>query len=148
VSTITSPDPPTGRRRGVELRVVALMGLEALSLAAMSVRHLTGTLASGSKPFEPGGAGIAEALICLALTGGAITLARARPAGRSIALAALAFAILGFIVGLTFTIRGGGAIDIAYHATVLPLLLLTLLLLLRNRAPSPPSSAPRPRTST
>ena len=46
-------------------------------------------------------------------------------------LAALPFAIVGFLIGLSFTIRGGDAIDIAYHATVLPLLPLTLAVLLR-----------------
>jgi hypothetical protein len=43
------------------------------------------------------------------------------------------FAIVGFVVGLDFTVRGGAAIDIAYHATVLPLLLCTLAALLAPR---------------
>jgi RND superfamily putative drug exporter len=131
-----SPPPPQtpaaleeGVRMSVELRIAALMGLEAASLAAMSSLHLTGTLAGGVKPFQPSQAGIAEALICLVLTAGSVTLARARSARRGVALVAVAFAILGFIVGLNFTIQGGDAIDIAYHATVLPLLLVTLLLL-------------------
>ncbi len=107
------------------------MGVEAASLAAMSTLHLTGTLAGGGTD-----AGVAEALICVALTAGAIAHARARPGGRTVALAAVAFAILGFLVGLSETIRGGDSIfGIAYHATVLPLLVLTMLLLVRNRAP-------------
>ena len=44
----------------------------------------------------------------------------------------LAFAIFGFIVGLTFTIRGGDAIDLAYHATMLPVLTATAALLART----------------
>jgi hypothetical protein len=39
-------------------------------------------------------------------------------------------AIGGFVVGLNFTVRGGGAVDIAYHAVVPPLLLVSLLALL------------------
>jgi hypothetical protein len=112
-----------------------LMGLEAASLAVMSSLHLTGTLAGGSKPFQANDAGIAEALICLALNAGAAAIARRWPNARAIALGTVAFAILGFLIGLNFTARGGDAIDIAYHATVLPLLLLTLFLVWRQAHP-------------
>jgi hypothetical protein len=105
-----------------------VMGLEAASLAVMSALHLSGTLGGGSKSFEPNNAGIAEALICLALLYGATALWRCFPNARTTTLGAVAFAIVGFVIGLSFTIRGGNAIDLAYHATMLPLLLLTLLL--------------------
>src|SRR5262249_36021774 len=52
---------------------------------------------------------------------------------RDAAIAATAFAIIGFLVGLSFTVRGGTAIDVAYHATMLPLLLFTFLVLTRTR---------------
>jgi hypothetical protein len=120
------------RSARTERRIAALIGLEAASLAVVSALHLTGILAGGTKPYEPADAGIAEALICLALTGGAIALTRGWPNARGIASGTLAFAILGFLVGLAFTVRGGHAIDIAYHLTVLPLLLVTLLLLRRR----------------
>jgi O-antigen/teichoic acid export membrane protein len=110
------------------------MGLQAASLAVISPLHLTGTLAGGAKPFEPTDAGIAEAVICLVLITGAVALARDRERGRGIALSTVVFAIAGFIVGLTFTIQGGDAIDIAYHATMLPLLLVTLIALTGRRA--------------
>jgi hypothetical protein len=126
-----------------ERLVVTLMGLEAASLAVMSSLHLTGTLADGSKPFQPNDAGIAEALICVALIGGAAALVCRWPNARAIALGTVAFAILGFVVGLNFTARGGHAIDIAYHATVLPLLLLTLFLV--RRTPAPSTSPPQPQ---
>ena len=116
----------------LERRIVALMSLEAASLAVMSSLHLTGTLAGGSKPFEPSDAGIAEALICLALIAGTVAFQRRWPNGGGIALGTVAFAILGFLVGLNFTVQGGDAIDIAYHASVLPLLVLTLAALLRR----------------
>jgi hypothetical protein len=50
------------------------------------------------------------------------------------------FAIVGFAVGLSFTLRGGGTVDVVYHALMLPLLLLTLVVLLRDDLrQSPPS---------
>lgn len=107
--------------------IVALMGFEAASLAVISALHLTGTLAGGSKPFKPTGAGIAEGVICLVLIVGVVALARDPERGRRIALATLVFAILGFIVGLNFTVQGGDPIDVVYHATVLPLLVVTLI---------------------
>ena len=117
-----------------------LIALEAASLAIMSVLHLTGILGGGTKPFGRTDAGVAEAVICVALIGGAAALARDSSRGRLIALATVAFAILGFILGLNFTIQGGGAIDIAYHATVLPLLLVTLAALWRWPTARQPAS--------
>jgi hypothetical protein len=108
-------------------RTALLMALEAASLAVMSVLHLTGALAGGSKPYRPAPAGIAEAVICIALLAGATAIERDHPNARSIALATVTFAILGFLIGLSFTITGGKAVDVAYHAAVLPLLLLTLV---------------------
>ncbi len=40
----------------------------------------------------------------------------------------------GFVVGLTFTISGGAAIDLAYHAVMLPILVATAVQL-RPRHP-------------
>jgi hypothetical protein len=111
--------------------VAALMGFEAATLAAIAALHLGGVLADGSDPFDPFDAGVAEAVICVVLASGAAALLRRWPYARILALGAAAFAILGFGVGLNFTIRGGGAIDVAYHATVLPLLLVTLAALVR-----------------
>jgi hypothetical protein len=65
------------------------------------------------------------------LVAGALALVRG---SRRAALAAVAFAIAGFGVGLSMTVRGGAAGDIAYHATMLPLLLFTLVLLGRGSA--------------
>jgi hypothetical protein len=111
--------------------VVTLMSLEAGSLAVVASLHLSHVLAGGKKPFRPTAAGIAEAVIALALLGGILALRRSSSDRRAIAAASVGFAIVGFVVGLGFTLRGGDTIDIAYHATVLPVLLATLLLLLR-----------------
>ncbi len=110
---------------------VALMGLAATSLAVISALHL-GHVLTGKKPFRATDAGIAEAVICAVLVYGIVALLRRSTHGRGVALAAVAFAIVGFVVGLTFTVRGGDTIDIAYHAAVLPLLLVTLLVLRRR----------------
>jgi hypothetical protein len=113
-------------------RIATLMGFEALTLAIISPLHLSGVLGAGAKPFNPTAAGTAEAIIGAVLLIGALALVSNR---RNVAIAATAFAIVGFLVGLSFTFGGGTAIDIAYHATMLPLLLLTLLVLLRRRRP-------------
>jgi hypothetical protein len=101
----------------------ALMGFEASTLAVMSALNLTGSLA-GSEPFDPGG--IAEAIICVLLAAGAVALGRGAPGSRRLAIGALMFAILGFVIGLNFTVRDVDGVAITYHATVLPLLVLTL----------------------
>lgn len=124
--------------------VAILIGFQAATLAIMSLLHLTGVLAGGKRPFRPTDAGIAEAVISVVLIGGAAALTRHSLHGRAIAVAALGFATLGVIVGLTFTIGGGDAIDVAYHATILPLLLITLAavtgkLPVRPQPPAAPS---------
>jgi hypothetical protein len=116
----------------VRRRLPRLMGVEAATLAVMSFLHLSGILAGGSKPFDRTDAGVAEALICLALTCGAVALLRKTPRARGVAVATIGFAILGFLAGLNFTIQGGDRIGIAYHATLLPLLIFSLVLPLRT----------------
>jgi hypothetical protein len=113
-------------------QIALMMVFVAATLAVASILHLTGALSDGSKPFRPSGAGVAEAVICVVLAAGAAALFRHPVRGRRPALAALAFAVFGFIVGLTFTISGGAAIDLAYHLTMLPVLVLTIASLLRR----------------
>ena len=117
-------------RRGRREVVTGLMVLVAGSLAIMSALHLSGILGGGAKPFDPTDAGIAETVIACVLLGGAVALTRG---SRILPPVALAFAIIGFLVGLHFTTGSGDAIDVAYHATVLPLLALTLTTLVRTR---------------
>ena len=128
--------------------IAILMGFEALTLAVISPLHLSGVLGGGTKPFNPTAAGTAEAVICVVLILGALALLRDGPHARNAALAAVSFAIVGFLIGLSFTLRGGDALDIAYHATMLPLLLLTLVLLARTRQPRPGMSIPHGHNDT
>jgi drug/metabolite transporter (DMT)-like permease len=133
-ATVDRPRPGRAPSRRRDRAVVALMAVEAVTLALFSTLHLTGALHVGSGNSNSSGAGVAEALICVAVAAGAVAFAR-RPAdrGRSAALAAVAFAVLGFIVGLTFTVSGGDAIDLLYHAIMLPVLLATGVVLLWGR---------------
>ena len=118
-------------KTSTRLLIVTVMGFEALTLAVISPLHLSGVLGGGVKPFNPTAAGTAEAVIGVVLVLGALALGRASARGRDAAAAATAFAIIGFLVGLSFALRGGDAIDVAYHAVMLPLLLLTMVALLR-----------------
>jgi hypothetical protein len=58
--------------------------------------------------------------------GGVGALARLTLHGRAVAVGTIGFGILGVVAELTFTIQRGDAIDVAYHATLLPLLIVTL----------------------
>jgi hypothetical protein len=123
--TPTKPTRNANCRQPIDHRLAALMAFEAATLAVMSTLHLTGALSGGSRPFSAPHAGAAEAIIGVVLLAGAAAVFRERPTARTVALAAIWFAIAGFILGLSFTIRGDGGIDIAYHAVMLPILLVT-----------------------
>jgi hypothetical protein len=107
------------------------MAFEAISLAVAATLHLSGHVHGRGKPFDADHAGIAEAIIAVALAGGALALLRAAGHARAIALATTGFAIAGFGVGLTITTQDGDLPDIAYHLTVLPMLILSLIALAR-----------------
>lgn len=113
-----------------------LMMAEAVSLAVMSTLHLTGRLGGGGFPYRPSEAGIAEALIGAVLFAAAVAALIAPERARPFAIGSVVFAIIGFGVGISITIRGGSVPDIAYHSTVLPILLVTLALVLRSGANS------------
>jgi glycerol uptake facilitator-like aquaporin len=128
-------DRPRGHgRQRRRLTMPALMAFEAATVAVFSALHLSGALHVGSGNSPSTSAGVAEAVISVVLVAGAVALAR-RPGGRGrrTALLAVGFAIVGFVIGLSFTVRGGDAIDLAYHATMLPVLLGTAAALVRRR---------------
>jgi hypothetical protein len=106
-------------------RIALLMGLVAASLAVMSTLHLAGAFEGRTDT----GAGIPEAIIGAALVAGALALLRG--GNRRAAVAALAFAVVGFLVGLRFTIDDGG-VQLAYHAAALPVLVFGLALATRR----------------
>jgi peptidoglycan/LPS O-acetylase OafA/YrhL len=121
--------------RAVVRRIAATMAFVAATLAVASVLHLSGVARGRSEPFDADHAGVAEAIIGVVLMFGAVALARAPARSRAIGIATIGFAILGFVVGLNFTVRGGHAPDVAYHILVLPVLIATLIVLLRAGRP-------------
>jgi hypothetical protein len=120
-------DQTTTRRRR---RIAGLMGLEALSLAVFSTLHLSGAIHGASGSHSASDAAIPEAVICVVLAAGAVSMRSARAGFRRDAVAATGFAILGFVVGLSSTLNGGPVIDLVYHLTVLPMLVATLFAVL------------------
>jgi hypothetical protein len=121
--------------RHVVRAVAAVLTLISVSLAVAAILHLTGQVRGRAKPFDSGDAGIAEAIIGAVLAGGSIAIYRNARRARTIGLTVTVFAIVGFIVGLTVTTRAGRWPDIAYHLTILPLLVGSLLILLRATGP-------------
>jgi peptidoglycan/LPS O-acetylase OafA/YrhL len=120
--------PPHGGDH-VRPAVAVLMAAEAASLAVMSYLHLHGDIGGGAgTPFRSSAAGIAEAVIGVVLLAGALAAWRIPDRARPAVLAAVVFAIIGFVVGISITISGRSGVDIAYHATVLPILVVTLIL--------------------
>jgi hypothetical protein len=107
-----------------------LMIFTATTLVIASTLHLSGADQGGGDPFSPNRAGVAEAVIAVVLLAGVAALRRG---ARRLAIASVVFAVAGFLVGLSMTIRGGAAADVAYHAVMLPILLLTLVQLARSR---------------
>ena len=135
-----TPRRPANSGRPARPSVALLMGFEAFTLAVFATLHLSGALRIGSSASGRAsyGAGVAEALICVALAGGAWALVRSpapAAARRRVARFALGFAITGFIVGLTFTVDSGDPIDLGYHLVMLPVLVATTVLLARRPAP-------------
>lgn len=117
-----------------------VMAGTAVTLAVASVLHLT------AAPPQPSPAGIAEAILCLALSSGSAAIKAGLRNARAVATATVGLAIVGFGLGISITARGGATADIAYHAAMLPILLATLAVLLRRetgRRDQSYQSAPR-----
>jgi hypothetical protein len=116
-------------------RLAVALALEAVTVGVFAILHLSGVLRVGSGSGPSYGAGVAEGLICLALVGGAWALHRSGAAARGLraALSAVVFAVFGFLVGLSFTVDGGDAIDLAYHIVMLPVLIGTAAALALSR---------------
>ena len=101
---VDTHQPNSGTQQQIsERHMAALMGLIAASLAVFATLHLTGILGGGSKPFRPDDAGIAEAITAVVLAYGSVVLLRTPGRARVPALVATGFAIVSFIVGLSFT---------------------------------------------
>ena len=120
-------------------RIAWLMLFVAATLGVASALHLSGGV-HGSPPFDADQAGLAEALIGVVLAGCALVMLRTPVRARGAGLAGTAFAVAGFGVGLSFTVQGGHASDIAYHVVLLPVLLVAFVVLVRHKPRTRPSS--------
>lgn len=113
-------------------RMAAFMFFVAVTLWVASALHLLGAVHGRTKSFSSSGAGTAELVIGMVVAAGAAAVQIGSERGRPFALAAIGFTIVGFLVGLSFTARGGALPDIAYHLTVLPLLVAAFITLVRH----------------
>jgi hypothetical protein len=111
-------------------RAAALMGFVVATLVVFSTLHLTGVSNGGAPPHGVNRAGIAEATIAVVLVVGILGLLRGK---RRIAIGTIVFAIVGFGIGLSMTAHEGATGDIAYHATMLPILFFMLAVAWRTR---------------
>jgi len=126
--------PERRQLRQVDRRVGMLMVFEAATLAVAATVHLAGYTPAGSKPpFDASHAGVAEAIIGVALAYGATEVLRSSSRAWGAAVATTSFAILGFLVGLTITTQGGDVPDVVYHLIMLPIIITSLVILLRTR---------------
>ena len=107
-----------------------LMVLAALTLFTASAVHAS--LLGAIDPFE--GAALPEAIIGAVLLAGALGALFWWPGSWPYALGGTLFAVVGTLVGLTFTLPRGSPGDIAYHVSLLGVLLLVTALLVRWRS--------------
>jgi hypothetical protein len=127
-------------------RIALAMAVVAATLAVASALHLTGHVSGRDSPFDADHAGVAEAIIAAVLVAGAAVMIWLPAKARITAVLVNGFAVIGFIVGLTMTTRGGHLPDITYHLVVLPVLVLNLVAALRTQSGSnstPPASKRR-----
>lgn len=124
--------------------LTSLLLVEGASFIAASLVH-RGVLVGG---YEHDKAAVAETVIGAVLLGGAL-LAWVRPARtRAVALATQGFALLGTCVGVLTIAIGVGprtAPDLAYHASILVILLAGLVIAARGAPRRTASVAPGAR---
>jgi hypothetical protein len=120
------------RRSPLAIGIGLVMVAATVSLAIASLLHFGVTLPLGtvtiSDPFR--GAAIPEAVLAAVLGIGAAFVLTGRSAAGWVALATTLFALLGTLYGLTVTVRRGEIGDIAYHLSLLTLLIAAVALLL------------------
>jgi hypothetical protein len=135
----------------VDRRFAVVMLAEAATFGAASYLHLDGRIPLGFTTITGehfGRASVPEAVIGVVLAVGAMVVAVAPGGARTAALGATGFAVLGVLVGLGFVLTSSRphiAVDLAYHLTMLLVLLAGLVALVRTdwvrqrRAGSAPS---------
>jgi hypothetical protein len=103
------------------------MACETATLVVASLLHFGVVIGGVHDPFS--GAAVPEAVIATMLATGAVGLLVRPSTAWRLPLAATAFAIAGFLVGVRFTLFGDGPVrsgDIVYHVAGLTLLVTTV----------------------
>jgi hypothetical protein len=121
------------------IAIAVLMLVATVTFIVASVIHFGAAIPLGfvtipSDPFR--GAAIPEAVIAVALAAGSIAFVARKGTAWWPAFAAVALAVVGVLVGLSVIIRGrvSRTGDLAYHGSILILLLVIMVLLLTPRA--------------
>lgn len=112
--------------------IAGLMIVATLAFLAASLLHFGATVlvfgVTVSDSFQ--GAAIPEMIIAIVMGLGSLSVLVRLRVSWQIALAAVTFALLGVLYGLTVTLRGGRIGDVVYHFSVLAVLVITAILLL------------------
>lgn len=128
-------DGPAMTRRAA--LAIPVMVATTFTLAVASTLHFGLTLLGVHDLFR--GAALPEAIIAAVLAAGASWAVLNAPRARGVALAATAFGVAGFVIGLRFTLAESGSLkagDVAYHLGGLALLVIAVVLLLPPRSRS------------
>jgi len=121
-------------RHGPAIRYVgAVMAFVVATLVVASFIHLVADVRGRTDLFDSTDAGIAEAIIAGVLVAGIVAMIRNPRRARAIGITAAGFATVGFVVGLGITARSAHMPDIAYHLSILPLLVVSIVVLVRAR---------------
>ena len=130
-------------------RFAVVMLAEAASFGVASYLHLDGRIPLGFTTITGehfSRASVPEAVIGAVLTVGAVVVAIAPGWARTAALGATGFAALGVLAGLGFVLTSSRphiAVDLAYHLTMLLVLLAGLVVLVRIGRGRRSGTAPR-----
>ena len=149
------PGPaPTARRprrqAGVDRRFAAVMLAEAATFGVASYLHLDGRIPLGFTTITGehfSRASVPEAIIGAVLAAGAVVVGVAPGRARTAAVGATGFAVLGVLAGLGFVLTSSRphiAGDLAYHLTILLVLLAGLVVLVRTGRVGQPGAGTAP----
>jgi hypothetical protein len=143
-SAAGSPGPalparrPRQRQAGTDRRFAVVMLAAAATFGIASYLHLDGRIPLGFTTITGehfGRASVPEAVIGAVLAVGAVVVAVAPGRARTAALGATGFAAVGVLAGLGFVLTSSRphiAADLAYHLTMLLVLLAGLVVLVRT----------------
>lgn len=130
--------PPGGT--GVPRPLGLVMLAEAATLGIASYLHRDGHIPLGFTVIHGeryASASVPEAIIGAVLAAGAVMAATVPARARRASILATGFAIAGFLIGTVFVLTSGRpsvAIDLAYHAILLTVLITTLVVLAFGRS--------------